>query len=89
MSNPTFAEITTALRRYANKTSTAAANVVMERVTGSTRLGDVDPSQYAAIIAALDGDDDSERPNDHDGAGFDHAKIYARWNSARAPRGTD
>jgi hypothetical protein len=52
----TFNEVHDALCAYAEEHSKAEANRVMERVTGKSSLGDVHPSKYRQLIAALEGE---------------------------------
>src|SRR5207247_473009 len=84
MTTPTFADVTRALARHSERTSKAEANRVLESVTGTTSLRDIDPTCYAEAIAALDG---GSAPGGSGAAEIDSVKIYAHWNSfRRAPR---
>lgn len=51
---PTRSDVSKALKGLADKTSTDKALAFMQSVTGKTKLGDVDPADYGALIDALE-----------------------------------
>lgn len=99
----TFSELDRALKAHAEKSSTAEANRILERVTGTARLGDADPALYGDVLFALTGEkaDDAPKADEApdaadapDGAAMldangniDPAKCWARFNAAGRGRG--
>jgi hypothetical protein len=83
----TFAEVTTALRRFANHTSQANAIRLLERITGTSSLREVPHDKYADVIAAANDEPADKASDDQGEADIIPSRIYTAWNKPkRAPR---
>lgn len=84
MSNPTYDDVSRALRNLAARSSPAEANRILAAAAGTTSLREIPQENYGDVVEALDGATVTPREEemlDEDGE-IDSTRVYAKWNAS-------